>query len=179
MSHNTNSSFDVNGSVGSPGSHNGSRTSSPRSTTARPNTDNALGTTISPDSKDKEKERFRSSRQSSRSRRRLQSSDSFRDGSSGKGSGKGPLLSTDKDGMYLLIQKVMKFYVSFETDDDEGAIADPSPDQGMQDKLVAAWDCLQVNFILFCSCYVCVVFVTSIYTDACCSALWVYAKVQW
>jgi hypothetical protein len=28
--------------------------------------------------------------------------------------------------------------------DDEGAIAEPNPDQGMQDKLVAAWDCLQV-----------------------------------
>jgi hypothetical protein len=28
--------------------------------------------------------------------------------------------------------------------DDEGVIAEPNPDQGMQDKLVAAWDCLQV-----------------------------------
>jgi hypothetical protein len=32
--------------------------------------------------------------------------------------------------------------------DDEGAIAEPNPDQGMQDKLVAAWDCLQVRAAL-------------------------------
>jgi hypothetical protein len=34
------------------------------------------------------------------------------------------------------------------TIDDEGAIAEPNPDQGMQDKLVAAWDCLQVSAAL-------------------------------
>jgi hypothetical protein len=32
--------------------------------------------------------------------------------------------------------------------DDEGVIAEPNPDQGMQDKLVAAWDCLQVRAAL-------------------------------
>jgi hypothetical protein len=34
--------------------------------------------------------------------------------------------------------------------DDEGMIAEPNPDQGMQDKLVAAWDCLQV-YAALCS----------------------------
>jgi hypothetical protein len=33
--------------------------------------------------------------------------------------------------------------------DDEGTIAEPNPVQGMQDKLVAAWDCLQVYAALY------------------------------
>lgn len=31
--------------------------------------------------------------------------------------------------------------------DDEGVIAAPEQEQGMQDKLMAAWDCLQVLFL--------------------------------
>lgn len=33
--------------------------------------------------------------------------------------------------------------------DDEGVIAAPEPEQGMQDKLMAAWDCLQVLFVTY------------------------------
>ena len=115
MSHNTNSSFDPYGSVGSPGSHTGSYASSPRSSTTRPAGDNRTAGTTSAAAGDgdKEKEKFRSSRQSSRSRRRLLSSGSFKESASGRGSGKGPILSNENDGTYytLLCSTVLDTYI--------------------------------------------------------------------
>jgi hypothetical protein len=49
-------------------------------------------------------------------------------------------------GIALLVTRCYDIYgVAI---DDEGVIVEPNPDQGMQDKLVAAWDCLQVRAAL-------------------------------
>jgi hypothetical protein len=44
-----------------------------------------------------------------------------------------------------LISKSFSFTI---LDDNEGFIASPEPEQGMQDKIVAAWDTLQVSRVL-------------------------------
>lgn len=116
-----------------------------------------------------EKERYRSSRQSSRSRRRLLSSDSFRgDPNLVKGSGKLGQLVDGTHYLLLMRKKLHLYYWCFmltlvlflvstfvfctwcSSVDNEGAIAEPNPDHGMQDKLVAAWDCLQVCAHVIC-----------------------------
>ena len=95
---------------------------------------------------------FRSSRNSRSRRNRGQSSD--------VASAKGPLLQDDDQGMFMLpthifyrcsiASIVTSFYLAYLfSDGDEGYIPPPEPDQSMQDKLVSAWDTLQVRFFMW------------------------------
>lgn len=102
------------------------------------------------------KDRFKGNRQNSRSRRRFMSSDSFRSGSdpstpTARGSAKaGKLAGEDGKNNFVhlwlgVLCSAASIIDALGLPDDEGFIAEPTPDQGMQDKLVAAWDCLQVR----------------------------------
>lgn len=91
---------------------------------------------------------FRSSRNSRSRRSRAQSTDAA--------SAKGPLLQDDDQGMTTLNTELLQMHLELPSgfsglftfsDGEEGHIPPPEPDQNMQDKLVSAWDTLQVRYI--------------------------------